>query len=117
VALCGLPALLAAAGAGQAARPDGAQEALPPKTGGVYRRPLDNDPRTLDAAFVSNIYSFSVIQQLFEGLVQYDATAGTRPGLAQSWKASHSTAGPVSLLSHGVTSEPGHPSRTRKYAV
>ncbi len=59
-----------------------------PRPGGTYRRPLENDPGTLDPAFVSDIYSFTVIQQIFDGLVQYDRSAGIRPSLAQSWKSS-----------------------------
>lgn len=54
----------------------------------VYRRPLGNDPATLDPARVSDIYSRSVSQQLFDGLVQFDRTLTVTPALAQHWKAS-----------------------------
>jgi oligopeptide transport system substrate-binding protein len=54
----------------------------------VYRRPLGNDPATLDPARVGDIYSRSVAQQIFDGLVQFDQTLTVTPALAQHWKAS-----------------------------
>ena len=59
-----------------------------PGTVGVYRRPLFNDPSTLDPARVSDAYGLSVSQQLFDGLVQFDQTLSITPALAQYWKAS-----------------------------
>ena len=56
--------------------------------GGDYRRPLCNDPSTLDPARVSDTYGLSVSQQLFDGLVQFDQTLTVTPALAQFWKAS-----------------------------
>lgn len=55
---------------------------------GIYRRPLGNDPATLDPARVGDIYSRSVSQQIFDGLVQFDQTLTVTPALAQHWKAS-----------------------------
>lgn len=57
-------------------------------TESVYRRPLNNDPATLDPARVGDIYSRSVAQQLFDGLVQFDRTLTVTPALARHWKAS-----------------------------
>jgi len=54
----------------------------------VYRRPLGNDPATLDPARVTDIYSRSVSQQIFDGLVQFDHTLTVVPALAAFWKAS-----------------------------
>jgi peptide/nickel transport system substrate-binding protein/oligopeptide transport system substrate-binding protein len=59
-----------------------------PKFGGTYRRPLGNNPATLDPALISDTYSFTVAQQIFDGLVQYDGTLTIVPAIAQSWKAS-----------------------------
>ncbi len=56
--------------------------------GGAYRRPLGNDPATLDPARIGDIYSLSVAQQIFDGLVQFDQTLTIAPALAQFWKAS-----------------------------
>jgi len=58
------------------------------KTGGVYRRPLGNDPETLDPARISDIYSRSVSQQIFDGLAQFDQTLTIVPALADLWRAS-----------------------------
>lgn len=54
----------------------------------VYRRPLGHDPQTLDPARISDIYSLSVAQQIFDGLVQFDRTLTIAPALAEFWKAS-----------------------------
>jgi peptide/nickel transport system substrate-binding protein len=66
----------------------GAQERSGPQEGGVYRRPLANDPSTLDPARIRDIYSLAVGQQLFDGLVQFDQTLSITPALAQFWIAS-----------------------------
>ena len=55
---------------------------------GVYRRPLGNDPTTLDPARIGDIFGRSVAQQIFDGLVQFDHTLTVTPALAQYWKAS-----------------------------
>ena len=82
--------LLAILVLGAAAPPPGvAQEGKArPVKGGVYRRPLGHDPKSLDPARISDIYSLSVSQQIFDGLVQYDQTLTVAPALAQFWRAS-----------------------------
>src|SRR5437867_13175748 len=60
----------------------------PDRSGGVYRRPLDHDPGTLDPARVSDIYSLSVSRQIFDGLVQFSETLAITPAIAQFWYAS-----------------------------
>ncbi|MBI2156449.1 MAG: hypothetical protein HYU26_06025, partial [Candidatus Rokubacteria bacterium] len=67
------------------ASPAGAQERA---DAGVYRRPLGHDPQTLDPARISDVYSRSVSQQIFDGLVQFDQTLTTVPALAEFWRAS-----------------------------
>jgi peptide/nickel transport system substrate-binding protein/oligopeptide transport system substrate-binding protein len=54
----------------------------------VYRRPLGHEPATLDPARIKDIYSLSVSQQIFDGLVEFDRTLSIVPALAQFWKAS-----------------------------
>jgi peptide/nickel transport system substrate-binding protein/oligopeptide transport system substrate-binding protein len=66
----------------------GAQERTSAQDGAVYRRPLGNDPATLDPARLRDIYSLAVGQQLFDGLVQFDQTLSITPALAQFWVAS-----------------------------
>jgi len=56
--------------------------------GGIYRRPLGNDPATLDPARISDVYSRSVSEQIFDGLVQFDQTLTIAPALAKFWRAS-----------------------------
>lgn len=58
------------------------------KKGGIYRRPLGNDPATLDSTRITDIYGYTVIQQLYDGLIQYDSTLNIMPAIAQSWKGS-----------------------------
>jgi peptide/nickel transport system substrate-binding protein/oligopeptide transport system substrate-binding protein len=64
------------------------KEPTAPRPGGVYRRPLANNPSTLDPALISDNYAITVAQQLFDGLVQYDAALRITPALAESWTAS-----------------------------
>lgn len=59
-----------------------------PANAGAYRRPLGQDPVTLDPARISDIFSRSVAQQIFDGLVQFDQTLTITPALAEFWKAS-----------------------------
>ena len=56
--------------------------------GEVYRRPLGNDPETLDPARISDTYGRSVSQQIFDGLVHFDQTLAIKPALAEFWRAS-----------------------------
>src|SRR3989304_5639760 len=59
-----------------------------PAQGGVYRRPLDFSPKTLDPALSIDIYAVAVIQQVFDGLVQFDRDLNVIPAIARSWKIS-----------------------------
>jgi peptide/nickel transport system substrate-binding protein/oligopeptide transport system substrate-binding protein len=71
-----------------------ADESQPERTaavtqyGGTYRKALENEPITLDPAFITDIYAVSVAQQLFDGLVQFDADLNVLPSIAKSWSAS-----------------------------
>ncbi|MDQ3829475.1 MAG: ABC transporter substrate-binding protein [Candidatus Tectomicrobia bacterium] len=58
------------------------------KFGGIYRRMLGNNPSTLDPAFVTDLYGRSVVSQIFDGLVQFDANLNPIPALAEFWEAS-----------------------------
>jgi oligopeptide transport system substrate-binding protein len=59
-----------------------------PMRGGIYRRPLEFNPKTLDPLLATDIYSVTVIQQLFDGLVQFDKDLNIIPAIAKSWKVS-----------------------------
>jgi peptide/nickel transport system substrate-binding protein/oligopeptide transport system substrate-binding protein len=60
-----------------------------PIYGGVYRKALGNEPVTLDPALITSTYATAVAQQLFDGLVQFDADLNVIPSIANSWSASH----------------------------
>jgi peptide/nickel transport system substrate-binding protein/oligopeptide transport system substrate-binding protein len=68
--------------------PASPQGGAAPVNGAVYRRPLGNEPATLDPARISDIYGRSVAQQIFDGLVEFDQTLTIAPALAQYWTAS-----------------------------
>ena len=68
--------------------PVSAQDRDSAASGGVYRRPLGQDPETLDPARISDVYGRSVSQQIFDGLVQFDQTLAIKPALAEFWRAS-----------------------------
>ena len=77
----------------------------PPRSAGtsVYRRPLGNEPATLDPARISDIYGRSVAQQLFDGLVEFDHTLTVVPALAKYWKATRDGLTWTFTLRKGVT--------------
>ncbi len=82
VVLAALACALAPTALAQERKADGAV------AGGVYRRALGHDPETLDPARINDIYSRSVSQQIFDGLVQFDQTLTITPALAEFWRAS-----------------------------
>ncbi len=59
-----------------------------PTIGGIYRRPLEFNPKTLDPALSTDIYSVTIIQQIYDGLVQFDKNLNVIPAIAKSWKIS-----------------------------
>jgi len=80
--------LLLAALVGAGSPEVSAQDLTGANAGAAYRRPLGHDPKTLDPARISDIYSLSVSQQIFDGLVQFDQTLAIKPALAEFWRAS-----------------------------
>ena len=73
-----------------------------PFQGGTYRRPLESMPRTLDPTLARDFYSATVIQQLFDGLVQFDQNLNVIPAIAKSWKVSHDGLTYTFFLREGV---------------
>src|SRR5215471_8143355 len=61
---------------------------LVPRYGGTYHKALWQEPLTLDPAFLTDVYATSVAQQVFNGLVQFDANLNVVPCIAKSWEAS-----------------------------
>ena len=52
--------------------------------GGDYRRPLANDPSSLDPARATDIYAYMIVNQIFDGLVQFDSHLNPVPAIAES---------------------------------
>jgi peptide/nickel transport system substrate-binding protein/oligopeptide transport system substrate-binding protein len=59
-----------------------------PRYGGPYHKALRQEPLTLDPALFTDVYAISVAQQVFDGLVQFDANLNVIPCIAKSWEAS-----------------------------
>ena len=57
-----------------------------PQAGGTFHIPLLNEPPTLDPALIEDTYGLPVVQQIFEGLVQFSPELFVIPGLAQNWQ-------------------------------
>src|SRR6266446_1749649 len=89
--LCnGLIAL--AVGCKDRGNPDKGQDKRPTpiqRYGGTYHKSLELEPFTLDPALLTDVYATSVAQQLFDGLVQFDADLNVVPSIAKFWEASH----------------------------
>lgn len=54
--------------------------------GNIYRAPLLNNPKTLDPATAEDMYSVAVVQQLFDGLVEFNRDLLVVPALAETWQ-------------------------------
>jgi len=55
-----------------------------PRRGGTFNFSLE-EPVILDPHSVEDIYSASVTNQIFEGLVEFDINSRPMPGIAESW--------------------------------
>jgi oligopeptide transport system substrate-binding protein len=71
--------------------------------GGTFRRMLGGTPPTLDPAFVTETHGRFVINQIFDGLVQYDAHLNVIPAIAEFWEASQDGRTWTFALRRGVT--------------
>ena len=63
-------------------------EDLTTRFGGVYRRPLTGNPSSLDPAYATDVYAYTVVNQIFDGLVQFDSHLNPVPAIAGFWEAS-----------------------------
>jgi len=59
-----------------------------PYKGRQYRFPLPASPASLDPARAADISSITIIQQVFDGLVQFDGNLNVIPAIARSWRVS-----------------------------
>ncbi len=63
-------------------------ETIAPRFGGVYRRVLADNPALLDPAHATDVYAYTVLNQVFDGLVQFDSQLNPVPAIAGFWEAS-----------------------------
>src|SRR6266851_5054236 len=56
--------------------------------GGVFRRIIGGSPITLDPALVTDVYGHTIVNQIFDGLIQFDANLKPVPALAEFWEGS-----------------------------
>jgi oligopeptide transport system substrate-binding protein len=54
--------------------------------GGIYHTPLLNNPKSLDPALAEDLYSQTLVQQLFDGLVRFSPDLLIVPALAENWQ-------------------------------
>lgn len=92
---------------GETEKTDSAVEQI--RKGGIYRVPLLNEPPSLDPAFVDDIYGVAVVQQIFDGLVQFTADLLIIPALAENWKVEDNGKLYRFFLRSNVQFHNGHP--------
>jgi len=78
------------------------KETEQPIRGGTYWKPLEFNPKTLDPALSIDIHSVTLIQQVFDGLVQFDQDLNVIPSLAKSWNISPDGLTYIFFLREGV---------------
>lgn len=54
--------------------------------GGIYHFPLSQNPATLDPINAQGVYSVSLVNQIFDGLVRFDKHLSIKPAIAKSWQ-------------------------------
>ena len=70
--------------------------------GGRYNVALSSEPETIDPAFITDIYSVTVANNLFDGLVEFDKELNVIPAIAEIWKISRDHRTYTFQLRHGV---------------
>lgn len=58
----------------------------PPRSGGSYRFPLMGNPSSLDPHYIKDQFGVAVVQQIFDGLVQFSPYLMVLPSLAETWQ-------------------------------
>lgn len=82
-------------------------DSLPP--GNILRVPLTTDPTTFDPAKVEDGTTIDMLQQVFEGLVQWTPQNTLAPALAEKWDVSPDGRVYTFHLRPGVKFHDGHP--------
>lgn len=71
-------------------------------TGNVFRYPIVTNPTTLDPGVVQDGDTIDLLQQVYEGLVQWGTDNTVQPDLAESWKIEDGGTTYVFTLKKGV---------------
>lgn len=79
-----------------------------PQAGGVLRV-IHEETSVYDPAAVDDSYEATVVNQIYEGLVELDGDLGIRPCLARSWTMSGDGRSYRFVLRHGVRFHDGRP--------
>ena len=56
--------------------------------GGKFSVPLSSEPESLDPAYITDIYSVTIANNLYDGLVEFDEDLNVVPAIAELWKIS-----------------------------
>jgi peptide/nickel transport system substrate-binding protein/oligopeptide transport system substrate-binding protein len=80
-----------------------------PVSGGKYNIPLSGEPNSLDPAYITDIYSVNVANNLFDGLVEYDKDLNIVPAIADIWKIARDHRSYTFLLRKDVHFHNGRP--------
>ncbi|MGO8671832.1 MAG: ABC transporter substrate-binding protein [Capsulimonadaceae bacterium] len=83
--------------------------ATPGSTPNVFRMPMNDTPSTFDPAMVEDGMTIDILQQVFEGLVQWTPQNTLAPALAQSWTVSPDGRTYTFKIRDGVKFQDGNP--------
>jgi peptide/nickel transport system substrate-binding protein/oligopeptide transport system substrate-binding protein len=68
-------------------RADATREAVQSSRGGTFRMAQDT-PASLDPACLDDVYEATIVNQIFDGLLRFDANLNVVPCIAESWELS-----------------------------
>jgi peptide/nickel transport system substrate-binding protein/oligopeptide transport system substrate-binding protein len=111
LALAGAGALgLSAAGCGGGAASDEPDPRAPvqPRYGGEFHVMMEA-PGTLDPSFVDDVYEACMVNQLYDGLLEYDVNLNPVPAIAREWSVSRDGTEYVFTLRDDVRFHNGRP--------
>jgi peptide/nickel transport system substrate-binding protein len=82
------PALLAACGGGEGVDVDGEGSGSGSQSGGVLTAAIGGEPDNLDPHNTSAYFSFQVLENVYDTLVEPDENLEMQPSIAESWETS-----------------------------
>lgn len=79
--------LLVLAGCQEKTAPPGKVVAQAPQKGGTFKM-IQDSPGSLDPACLDDVYEATISNQIFDGILTFDANLNSIPGIAESWEIS-----------------------------